>query len=507
MIAVLLWFVAVALAGEETCPDDGGWLDGEAHLRALSLDLRGVVPEAGEVALVDGEVPEAVIDAWLASDAFGARAARFHRKLLWNNISNVNSIPVASQLGARGGIWWVRSRSARYRGMFDAHCGTEPAQFAADGSVVPVPQPDGTVQEGWVWVRPYWNPSAQIQVCAFDAREARTSPSGSDCGSYSAFSDPSCGCGPELQWCGYGVEHRQTMAAFGDEIDLRVRQNVSENRSWLDLLTGNTGFVNGRTAHFLRHRGPVTAGLRFDVPAVDPASLPDLGFTDPTWVEVDLGDHHSGVLTSPAFLGRFQTGRARANQFYDAFFCQPFQPPDGGLPEVDEPRPSLDLTVRAGCKYCHALLEPAAAHWGRWAEFGAGYLDPDTYPAFDPLCAECAAGLADCSESCNRHYLIRPLSTEQDPYVGWLDAYQFLEERHDVHVDRGPSLLVEQGLADGRIPRCAATQAATWLLGRAPLPEEEPWIDELATGFVQSDYRWRSLVKAIVTSSAYRSVQ
>ncbi|MEM6931367.1 MAG: hypothetical protein AAF602_30835, partial [Myxococcota bacterium] len=74
----LIWmFAAGATAGEETCPDAGGWLDGDAHLRAISLDLRGVVPNPDEAALEDGEVPESLLDAWLSSPEFGQRAVRF----------------------------------------------------------------------------------------------------------------------------------------------------------------------------------------------------------------------------------------------------------------------------------------------------------------------------------------------------------------------------------------------------------------------------------------------
>ena len=47
---------------------------------------------------------------------------------------------------------------------------------------------------------------------------------------------------------------------------------------------------------------------------------------------VEAGPAHAGVLTSPAYLLRFQTHRARANRFHVSFLCQPFVAPDGGLP-------------------------------------------------------------------------------------------------------------------------------------------------------------------------------
>ena len=76
-----------------TCPPDQEWLDGHRWLRAISLDLRGVVPEPEEYAqLVGDEVPEALVDAWLDSDAFIERAVRTHRALLWNNVDDLRPV-------------------------------------------------------------------------------------------------------------------------------------------------------------------------------------------------------------------------------------------------------------------------------------------------------------------------------------------------------------------------------------------------------------------------------
>ena len=106
-------FGSVAMADDPTCPPDGVWLDGDAHLRAMSLDLRGIVPEEDEVSLVDGEVPESVVDEWLSSPAFAARAARFHRSLLWNNVRNVRLLQNDSFFNVRDGIYWIRVRFKR----------------------------------------------------------------------------------------------------------------------------------------------------------------------------------------------------------------------------------------------------------------------------------------------------------------------------------------------------------------------------------------------------------
>ena len=70
------------------------------------------------------------------------------------------------------------------------------------------------------------------------------------------------------------------------------------------------------------HRIPFHTDLRFD--------------ESDRWVEIELPEQHAGILTSPAYLLRFQTNRARASRFADAFLCEPFTPPAGGLPASTE---------------------------------------------------------------------------------------------------------------------------------------------------------------------------
>ena len=508
---LLLWASPHAQADDPTCPSDGGWLDGHAHLRALFLDLRGEVPtpEQYEELLVEGEVPASLVDQLLRSPRFTDRAVRFHRSLFWNDVSNVRLLPPQSLISPRGGsdVYYVPRRADVFRGA-NTFCGDGEARYDEDGQLITIPSPNGGRAEGWVLVEPYWAPGTELRVCAYDAQEQAVSPTGTDCSTRRAYVDAGCGCGPNLRWCAPPSEEAVLAESFGEAVDQRVGRMLDADASWLALLTGTRGIVNGPMADFYRHRSDLPRGLQFDDLAVAPEALPELGWSQrDTWVEVELGDQHAGVLTSPAYLLRFTTGRARANQFHQSFLCEPFQPPTGGLTALNDPNPTLDLTQRTGCNYCHALLEPAAAHWGRWTEFGAGYLSPEDYAIYDATCAECAAGGVDCPDYCEEHYLVRTLSSEQDPYVGQLMAYQFLEERHFANVEQGPRRLVNQGDVDGRLPRCAAKKTAEWLLGRDLESADEPWLEELATSFATGGYRWRALVREIVLSDSYRSVR
>lgn len=509
----MLWMLlALNLARAEddpTCPLDGDRLAGTEHLRAISIDLRGYPPSPEEYAQIgpDGEVPDALVDAWLDTPEFAAQVVRRHRALLWNNVTNQSLLAFQQSLSYTSPYYYKRNSTIAYRGKLDQTCGDFPATFGADGRPKVTYDAEGDPQEGWVEVAPYWAPDTIVKVCAFDAEDAEFSPSGVECATAEAYNDPGCGCGPDLRWCALS-SNKDVLEAMGTDVDLRVTRVIEEDLSYLELLTGDTGFVNGPLAYFLRNQTSLPGAVRFTELPIDPAVLPDLPFTaEDTWVEIPLGEHHSGVFTSPAYLLRFATNRARANRFYNDFLCQPFVAPEGGIPDVDEEAATLDLSERAGCNYCHALLEPAAAYWGRWTPSGGGYIDPAIFPAWDEDCALCGETGSSCSDTCSRFYVTDVLSEEEAPFVGWLKAYEFLDAGLEGHVEEGPQTLVNGAVADGRLPRCVADRTASWLLGRQPGDADEAWIDDLATDFAASGFRYDQLVKAIVTSEPYRRVE
>jgi hypothetical protein len=294
---------------------------------------------------------------------------------------------------------------------------------------------------------------------------------------------------------------------MGEDVDRRIAEIVREDRPYLDLFSGEAMYVNGPLVHFWKYQAELPSQVRLLPRPVPVERLPDLAFSDrDTWVRVEAGPSHAGVLTSPAYLLRFQTNRARANRFYNSFLCQPFVAPDGGLPAATGPI-TLNLQERDGCKYCHGLLEPAAAYWGRWGTSGAGYLDPQQYPAVREDCRRCATGGEPCSDDCRRHYLTDALTAEQDPYLGWLMPYEFLREDHRPHVESGPAALVARTVVDGRFGACAARTSARLLLGREPTAAEQVWLDGTAARFADSGHSYRELVKAVVTSPAYGRVR
>lgn len=496
------------------CVDPQDTLDGHAYLRALSLDLRGVVPDIEDYDRInpDGSIPDSLIDEWMNTPEFAAQVTRHHKELLWPNISDVRIMSNRSRLIRENGIWYRYLVAPLYRGG-PVYCGDFEAQFNAEGELLTTVDGDGYIQEGWVWVTPYWDPGNPVKVCAFEAQPDQVSPWGTPCDGYDGRYDPHCGCGPNLAWCDTNLspptgDWSPVQDAMGEDVNQRVFHVIEQDLPYTELLTGRTAFVNGPLVHFYKYMKNIPAHVRYNDLPVDPDILPDLEFTDyDTWLPVELGEEQSGVLTSPLYLTKFQTNRSRANRFYNAFLCQPFQPPDDGLPGLEVGDATLNLAQRAGCKYCHTILEPASSHWGRWSQYGAGYLEPERYPPYNADCEWCALSGNSCSPECSRYYVLDPLASEEDPYIGWLQSYEFLGDQHHPHIEQGPKMLVQRGLVDGRLPKCVARNTATWLVGRTVENSEAPWLEDLGMQFTATNYSYRELVKAIVTSDYYRRVR
>jgi hypothetical protein len=244
---------------------------------------------------------------------------------------------------------------------------------------------------------------------------------------------------------------------------------------------------------------------RFTPRALPLEDIPVLDFLDDTWVEITLPDYHSGLLTDPMYLLRFQTNRSRANRFYNGFLCEPFEAPEKGIALASTLHP--DLQQREGCDYCHGRLEPAAAFWGRWGETGAGYLNPVDFPPLRADCETCALTGQLCGDDCKRFYLVNAASPAEEPYLGMLNSYVFRYDDHMKNVEAGPQLLAMKGVVDHRFPQCVSNRAVEQIFGRSTEVVDKDWIDMLAVDFAASNYSYRSLVKQIVMSDGYRRLR
>lgn len=543
-LGMVVALLACTASAQDVC-EAAQPLDGQRLLRRLSLDVRGVLPTHAEQVTqgASREVPDSLVDSYLASEDFVSVMRRYHEQLLWPNLDGVelsseffNLIP--QELAPGVVVYWspVRSFMTRTITRPFVPCRAVPATFDANGPVTEPLIENGVtvaVQEGFVEVAPYWAPNTRVKVCAFDASTATTSnicPSGTlasrpylkqFCDQFSGYSNavglslanmpmscdeglailsPTCGCGPNLRFCSTPDTIKQVRSAMLEQQLRVVDKVVRENRPYSNLLLTKDVEVNGALAHYLTYQARTSFDLFGEL---DPtAPVPTVPFAT-GWVDVPRTGRHSGVLTTAGFLLKFQSNRARANRFASAFECGVFVP-SGPLPSANEPCSKReDLTKRCGCDACHTALEPMAAHWGRFAEYGHTPLDDRRYPKrFESVCTGVTS--LDQLLRCYRFYQLEVVGDET-PYRGLLKPYVFRPDGEVSNVEIGPTQLTNESLRSGRLSRCTVRRVFTHFMHRAPTAEEEQSrLPALVEAFDNDNRRLRGLVKSIVTHPSYR---
>jgi hypothetical protein len=188
--------------------------------------------------------------------------------------------------------------------------------------------------------------------------------------------------------------------------------------------------------------------------------------------------------------------------------CRPFTPSTSALPSPDDAcTREPNLARRCGCKNCHSAIEPMTAWFGRWAERSATYLSPEAYPAFDPYCQQCALSGAFCTQRCKTQYVTSTVDADGARYAGTLRGYLYRTKEEEKRIDEGPEGLVASAGASGELESCAVRNVWSRLLGRSMSDNEmNVVLPELVVLFDEKHHNYRELVKAIVTSPAYRRI-
>jgi len=523
----------VALAQVSPTCDQQHELDKYQLLRRLSLDLRGKAPSYDEYVALDGQsqVPAATITAWLASDDFRVVMRRYHEDLFWPNVTNValnNVNATIVQLGTSG-IWAISSAGKRrqLRGLSDIttalgeQCGDfEQTQFDSSGNFVPLAAGirttvvNGTTvkQEGWRWVTPYWS-TTPMKVCAFDAMET---PSVVVSGKTVACNTPTgdgraeCGCGPNLRYCYGPTAQVRTVIeqAMREQMNLMVDRVSTGGRPYTELITARNAPTSGQLMFWKKYLAPHLSYSRI-VAQPDPNEpLAQADFNDTVFHDVDRGSAlHAGVLTTPAYLLRFQTNRGRANRFRINFECDSFVPPS----QLETPAQgcsdsSGDLTTRCTCRYCHRILEPLAAHFGNFSEAGTTLMTNTTdFPRTNASCVNSSSAF------CGRYYV----TDDQADNPGALLPYQYANAQHpDVTaaLANGPRGRADEIIADGTFARCTVKRAWSTFMKRdmrllGTDPDENAALAALTTEFTAHGYSLPWLVEQIVSQPMYRRVR
>ena len=505
---LVLFTLLTQVFGDEHTPDKSDVLDVYQRARAISLDLRGVVPDPSEIEAINntGTLDESMIDSWLQSEDFEEQAIKQHRSLFWNKANF--TINKTRNIYAQNGVYYAKFLSGQRRGMNKRACTDYPAEVNEFNQ--PLSYIDRTItinnieysyrDEGVVEVYPWWDMENSIKLCAYDAQRTQISSTGTDCSQHGADQDPECGCGENLKWCSKRGIQTDVLDSMSTALTERVRMIIQADRPYSEMLTASTILLNGPLSIYYRERAAHSTVV---ASPLLPTDVPYIPFDEEdTWVEVDAGTEHAGVLTEPGWLLRHQTNRGRANRFYGAFLCKEFIPPPTGITELNEADPTPDLSRRPGCKDCHSLLEPWSASWGRWREVGSAYLHPDEYPNFDQNCYDCAIN-GGCSSYCNNNYLVKATHPDQEPFLGWYVPYVYLKQNELIHPNIGPKEWSQEIIDNGQLARCASQNAARWLLGWSDAEMQDEFINEWASEFTASGLNYRSLIRSIVTSPVY----
>jgi len=570
LLGLVLAVTAGAAHAQATCDDQRG-ADKYGQLRRLSLDLLGRVPTAAEydaldaVGLVDGGLPASVTQRFFDGDDFRRTMRRVHEELFWPNISNLTLSSNPTYLAATnvdtgdldttadgGTLVFLRSNiTTTYRGDFfrlnesDAgmECGDfEQTQFdpAYPNQFRPLPSAVRTYtdpadaggrvhrQEGWRWVQPYWAPAGtMVRACAYDAQETVSYTVGTTTVTCTGSTQNlACGCGPNLRLCqGTAADWRTPLAdSFREQVNRAVDHVTVDGGAYTDLLLSTRADVNGTISHFRRYQAQSYTLSRIftrNDPSETLSTVP--AHQRDTWVTVDRGGLHAGVLTMPAFLLRFQTNRARANRLYQAFECETFEPPAtlenvgdttyGAQACVDD---TTDLTRKCTCRKCHQQPEPRAAGWGTFSEAGLSSLNATEYPRIDRNCLDAGTPATRRAE-CNRFYVTDPT----EPNAGALLSFQYAvnstaaaEATHKAMYDAfqaGPRRKAQELVTTKVFARCTTRRFFTYLMKREPrlvgTTSEAAVINQLADRFIASGYQLPTLLNDLVSRPEYRSVR
>jgi hypothetical protein len=283
---------------------------------------------------------------------------------------------------------------------------------------------------------------------------------------------------------------------------------IRRDENYFNILTARRSFVNGVLSTMYQLGQGVGSSSMSTTVEID--AMPKLDFgVEGEWKEYLRGPQHSGVLTTASYLLRYPTQRARVNHFYEAFLCKTFAPPaEASLPPAEDAcNRENNLAKRCGCNYCHATIEPVGAHWGRFGERNASYMNPEKYARFDARCRDCAlAGNTACDGQCG-NYVMTAYDGDGAASLGLLKTYLYRGAEDEANIEGGPRMLVSRMMQTGDLERCAVKNLWDNFLGREMSPEEERlYMKDLVTHFAGNGYRLKALVERLLSTDAYRRI-
>lgn len=271
----------------------------------------------------------------------------------------------------------------------------------------------------------------------------------------------------------------------------------AEDRDVRELVTGRYTYVNGALAQFYKavepssccgHERLLPTGMEVESdPLFRPERVPALlPHEVDTWAFVpDRGPHAAGILTTPAFLQKFASRRARAAAAYTGLLCKNFVADASSAPPSSDP----NLMARPGCATCHTTLEPLAAYFTRVKE------GTSTFLSLPNATAACKLEKGKIVGYCGDFY---DPAFSSDEFGVLRGAYASPE-----HAEGGPEALGASLAASPDYLSCAVEQVASSLLGRSLTSDDEELRARAFSRFTESGNRMRALVREILLDPAY----
>jgi hypothetical protein len=184
-----------------------------------------------------------------------------------------------------------------------------------------------------------------------------------------------CGCGPEQILCYPKSLRRDLMDSLSQEFKHRAAYVYSQQMTWKDLLSSSSIYGNRPLAQFyLLHQYVFpwqTAPMASEI-----ARLREIPMTEKIWFDAPtLGAERSGIVTTPAFMRRFNNPRSRIRALTDALLCHDV---DGslntsGISTLVNPDTNAlgqSIVTRSSCTTCHYGMDNLASTLFGWNDQG-----------------------------------------------------------------------------------------------------------------------------------------
>ena len=288
---------------------------------------------------------------------------------------------------------------------------------------------------------------------------------------------------PNLYWYGATTDGTQynlnktylNQAVAREPLEIIARV-IREDRPLTEILTADWTMVNAYTA------------MAYDVKDTEWPNPydPSTRVYQPTQLE---GIPHAGILTTTAYLNRFPTtetnrNRHRSWMFFNTFLATDIlqlaeRPVDPTVSDIHNPTQNDPQ-----CNICHAVMEPIAGLFQNWDEEGAmnpledGWYPEMSIPGFD----------GEALPSSEKGHALRWLGerTAQDP------RFPLAMTRLVFRGITGLPLLDYADLSGDPVQEEASLQ-------------QQAFIEQVSQEFVEADYNFKVLVKAIVLSHYFRA--